>query len=221
MPYFGAMVVDWDLKTTLDGLYCAGDAIFAANDWHHAAITGRYAGRKAAEYALKAAAPRIVRKQIDGEKTRVYAPVKRESGIDWKELRAVGARVLQTYCGGMKNEPLMQIGLKWAKDIERDVCPEVCAGNPHILLRVLESFNMITCDQLIIQASLGRKASSQHLGFFRQDYPAMDPPEWEKWLTIQQVNGDVKRGELPIHFWGSLKKNYETHNKNYKGYYKK
>jgi succinate dehydrogenase/fumarate reductase flavoprotein subunit len=220
MPYFGAIVVDWDLKTTLDGLYCAGDAIFASNDYNNACVTGRYAGRKAAEYALKASDPVIDRGQIDGEKARVYSPLTRETGIEWKELRAVGARLIQNYCGGIKNEELLKIGLKWAEDLEENVFPEVYAGNPHVLMRVLETFNMVICDQLIIQASLSRKASSRYLGFTRQDYPAVDPPDWRKWLTIQQVDGDIKRGELPIDFWGSLVDNYEAHNKDYVGYFK-
>ena len=42
----GGLLVDWDLKTTLEGLYCAGDALFAANYHYHAAVTGRYAGER-------------------------------------------------------------------------------------------------------------------------------------------------------------------------------
>jgi len=44
-------------KDQLEGLYAAGNALYAANYYHHAAATGRYVGRKAAEYALKAGAP--------------------------------------------------------------------------------------------------------------------------------------------------------------------
>jgi len=217
----GETVVDWDMKTTLDGLYAAGDALFAGNYYGHACITGRYAGRKAADYALKAGEPVIDRRQVDREKARVYAPTKPGTGVDWKELRNVGARAMQNYCGGIKNEGLLKIGLKWLKDIEESVYPEMHASNPHILLRVLESYNMITCDQAIIHASLARKASNAIYGFYRQDYPAMDPPEWHKWITVKLVKGTVKTGELPIDFWGKLQENYEAHNKDYKGYLKK
>jgi len=217
----GETVVDWDMKTTLDGLYAAGDALFAGNYYGHACITGRYAGRKAADYALKTGEPVIDRKQVDREKARVYAPTKPGTGVDWKELRNVGARAMQNYCGGIKNEGLLKIGLKWLKDIEESVYPEMHASNPHILLRVLESYNMITCDQAIIHASLARKASNAIYGFYRQDYPAMDPPEWHKWITVKLVKGTVKTGELPIDFWGKLQENYEAHNKDYKGYLKK
>jgi len=217
----GETVVDWDLKTTLDGLYAAGDALFAGNYYGHACITGRYAGRKAADYALKAEEPVIDRKQVNREKARVYAPTKAKGGVDWKELRNVSARAMQTYCGGIKNEGLLQIGLKWLNDIENSVYPEVNASNPHLLLRILESYNMITCDQAIIHASLARKASNAILGFNRQDYPAMDPPEWHKWITVKLANGKARTDELAIDFWGKLQENYEAHNKEYKGYLKK
>ena len=40
----GGPVVDWDLKSTLDGLYIAGEQMFSAGDHSYAASTGRYAG---------------------------------------------------------------------------------------------------------------------------------------------------------------------------------
>ena len=56
-------------------------------------------GRKAADYALKAGEPVINRKQVEEEKVRVYAPVKRKDEIGWKELQAGICRIMQDYCG--------------------------------------------------------------------------------------------------------------------------
>ena len=58
------------------------------------------------------------------------------------------------------------------------------------------------------------------LFFHRIDYPTMDPPEWNKFLTIKQENGKVKTGELPPRFWGDMKQQYEAHNQDYTGVYK-
>lgn len=207
----GGLVVDWDLKTTLDGLYAAGDALFAGNYHNHAAATGRYAGRKAAAYAQKVSEPVITREQVDNEKSRVYAPVKRREGIEWKELNAVLCRVMQNYCGELKTEVLLDIGLTWLKDIEENEAPRAYASNPHILMRTLGVLDILTCDQMIIHASLARKASNAYLGFIRLDYPEIDPPEWHKWITIHQEDEKVKVEELPLDFWEPLKKNYEAH----------
>jgi hypothetical protein len=221
-PYFrgrgpfaspGGLVTDWNLKTNLEGLFAAGNALYAANYYYHAAATGRYAGRKAAEYALKAGMAAIERGQVEQEKCRVYGPIKRKDGMDWKELRAGLCRVMQNYCGEPKNEELMKMGQLWFQDIEENVLQEVYAPNPHVLMRVLESFHMLVCDQLILHASLARKASSKHLGFVRQDYPEMEPPEWHKFITLRQEGGEVKVGDRPIGFWGDLDENYESHNK--------
>ncbi len=221
----GEVVVDWDLRTNLEGLYAVGDAILAGNYYYHACATGRYAGRKAAEYAMRLdGAPAVDRAQVEREKARVYAPTKRKAGkdwIDWKELRFAGARAMQNYCGGLRNEGLMNTGLKWVRDIKENHYPETYASNPHILLRVLETYNILTVDEIILQACMARKASSEILGHFRQDYPEVDPPEWHKWITIKQVDGETRTGELPLDFHGNLAGNYEARNPDYRGFLRK
>lgn len=214
----GGLVIDWDLKTTLDGLYAAGDQLFAGNYHHHAAATGRYAGRKAAEYAMKTAETVINRKQVEVEKARVYAPVDRKEGIDWKELNAGTCRVMQNYCGDPKNGELLKIGLLWLNDIEHNEASKGYATNPHKLMRLLEVKDILTCSRMIINACLARKASSSFLDFHRLDYPELDPPEWNKWVTVKLENREVKIGQLALDYWGPLKKNYEAHNKNYVGF---
>lgn len=205
----GGLVVDWDLKSSLDGLYGAGDLLFGGQDHSHAATTGRYAGKRAAEYALRAGAPVIDRDQIEAEKSRVYAPIKRRDGIEWKELNAGICRVMQNYCGEIKNEELLKIGLIWLRDIEEREAP--IASDPHKLMRTLDVLDIITCSQMIIHACLARKASSQFLHFRRSDYPEVGPADWHKWVTIKLEEGEVKIGELPFAFWGPLKENYEAH----------
>jgi succinate dehydrogenase/fumarate reductase flavoprotein subunit len=207
----GGLMIDWDLKTTLDGLYAAGDALFASNYFYHAATTGRYAGRKAAEYALISEKPVVTRKQVDEEKAAVYAPIKRKDGIEWKELNAAICRVVQNYCSEPKSEELMKIGSLWLRDIEENEATRAYADNPHKLMRTLEVIDILTCSQMIIHASLARKASSTFLNFIRLDYPLLDPPEWHKWITIKLTNGEVDIGELPIDFWAPLAENYEAH----------
>ena len=111
--------------------------------------------------------------------------------------------------------------MKWVRDIKENHYPEAYASNPHILLRVLETYNILTVDEIILQACMARKASSEVLGHFRQDYPEMDPPEWHKWVTIKQADGETKTGKLPLDFHGNLAENYEARNPDYRGYLKK
>ncbi len=207
----GGPIVDWNLKTTLDGLYAAGGQIFANGDHAYAAATGRYAGRKAAEFARGIDEISVHRRQIDAEKSRVYAPLYRSNGLDWKELNAGICKILQDYCGELKNEEILTIGLKWLDELEAGEAISVQARNPHELYRVLEVFNIITVGRMMFEASRARKASSSHLDFTRTDYPEVNPPEWHKWVTIKLDGGDVKVGELAIDYYGDMEKNYQDH----------
>ncbi len=218
--YGGGLLVDWDLKTTLDGLYAAGTQMFAPEDHSYAAATGRYAGRKAAAYARQIGDGKVSKEQIAREKARVYSPVKRSSGMEWKEVHAGIARAMQYYVSEFKTETLLNMGLDALNKIEAESVPLLCALDPHKLMRSLENTSLLTYAQIIIQASLARKASSVPLNFQRIDYPALDPPEWNKFLTIKLENGKVNTGLLPLTFWGNMKKQYEAHNKDYAGVYK-
>jgi len=207
----GGLVVDWDLKTNLEGLYAAGDQIFDANFVPHAITTGRYAARKASEYILKAANPVITRSQVEAEKARVYAPIKRHDGMEWKELNAGVAKIMQHYCGDTKDDERLKIGLKWLDEMSQADAHNLCARNPHELMRTLDSLSLITLCQAIMHQCLARKSTNPWLLFNRLDYPEVNLPEWHKWITIKQENDEVKVGDLPIDYWGNLVENYEKH----------
>jgi len=207
----GGLVTDWNLMTNLEGFFAAGDALFGANYHYHAASTGRYAGRKAAEYASKSKALSPEQNQVEQQKAWVYAPLQWNGSIEWKELNAAACRIMQNYCGEYKNEELLNLGLLWLDDLRKNEGSQISADTPHKLMRTLEVFNIMTCDEIIIHASLARKASSPNLGFFRLDYPEADPPQWRKWVTVRSEEGAVKNGELPLDFWKPMAENYEKH----------
>lgn len=207
----GGIIPDWDLRSNLEGLYGAGRSLLAGEDCSNAATTGKYAGRKAAEYAVKAKEPTVERRQVEDEKKRVYAPVRRTEGMEWKELNSGVARIMQDYCGDVKTDELLNIGLKWFGELREAEASTVYAENPHELMRTLEVLNKITCGEAIMHACLARKASSVWLDFERLDYPEKDPPEQHKWVTIKLEDGKVKVGERPIDYWGPLEENYKAH----------
>ena len=214
----GGVVVDWDLKTNLEGLYAAGNQV-AANWGGHpgAATTGRYAGRKAATYAKTAKAPAPDRRQIDEEKNRVYQPIGHNGDVSWKELHAGISRVMQIYCGEFKSEKMLERGLWWLNSIRESEAERVMVRNPHELVRYLECQTRLTISEMIIHACLARKASSRPLDFKRIDYPQVDPPEWNKFVTTRLENGEVKVGDLPANYWvlppyaPTHRENYEQH----------
>jgi succinate dehydrogenase/fumarate reductase flavoprotein subunit len=156
----------------------------------------------------------IDRKIIEEEKNRIYAPVKRNDGIGWKELRGGLARIMQDYCGEYKCEKTLKVGLHWLNSIRESELSKAFARNPHELMRTLECFTRLSAGEIIMHASLARKASSVELDFKRTDYPELDPPEWNKYVTIRLENDSVKTGELPLNYW-LLPPNAPTYEENY------
>ena len=69
---------------------------------------------------------------------------------------------------------------------------------------------MIENAKIIIQAMLARKASSVPLGLNRIDYPEMDPPEWDKYLTLKLEKDRIQLESFRRRFWANMKEQYEA-----------
>jgi succinate dehydrogenase/fumarate reductase flavoprotein subunit len=215
----GGLLLDWDLQTSLEGLYAAGNAPIYGGGCHgESHTTGRYAGRHAAAYARTAPELVLDRSQIEAEKARAYNAVKQnKSGNSWKEINAAIARIMQDYCGRYKNELTLNLGLRLLNELRTTELATAYASNPHELGRLLECHSLITVGEIVMHASLARKASNTILDFHRLDYPQMDPPEWQKLLPIWKDNNKVKVRELPLDF--HLKPPYApTYEENYQRY---
>jgi succinate dehydrogenase/fumarate reductase flavoprotein subunit len=215
----GSYLVDWDLKTSLEGLYAAsGSTAYGGGCHGESHATGRYAGKRAAEYARTAAEAIADRRQIETETKRIYSPVHQDKdGIGWKEINQAIARIMQDYCGKHKNEQTLNLGLRLLRELRETELASAYASNPHELGRLLECSSLVDFGEAMMQASLVRKASNSILNFHRLDYPEMDPPEWNKLLPIKQVDGEAKVRELPLDYF--LKPPFApTYEENYKAH---
>lgn len=213
----GGLIVDWNLKTNLDGLYAAGGAIYGGGAHSSAATSGRYAGRQAAAYALAAPDPDIDPTQVEQEKTRVYAPLQpRDRSIGWKELNAGICRVMQDTCGQYKTGLTLREGLRILRELRGSEATALYAANPHELMHAVECQSIMTVGEAVIQASLARRESSAYLSFTRLDYP--DPSESPDLLPIKQDGGKVVVGTLPPDYFlrppyaPTYQENYDLYN---------
>ncbi len=211
----GGFMNDWKLMTNLPGLFVAGDALYASNCFGHAATTGHYAGRHAADYATDQAdfvAP--CQFQVDAEKERVYAPLFRDtsSNISWKELNEAIAKTMQNYCSEIKRDELLLSGVEQLERYQQEVVPNTAATNPHELVRLLEVYNILTVSQLILQACLVRSGSCENLEFYRSD----DDGQFQPFLVIRHDGEKTLVREVPLDYAGDLKANYEKKNVDYR-----
>lgn len=151
----GELVLDWDLSTSIPGLYAAG-AAGGLEGCSFACSSGDYAGRHAAEYAYAHSWGEISEAQLGKEHDRVYAPVRRygrkDAHISWKELWGGTARVMQQCCGAYLSPSTISLGLEWMESIRRNEAQMTYARNPHELARVMECENRIESGELYMHA---------------------------------------------------------------------
>ena len=214
----GGLMNDWRLATNLDGLFAAGDQLFASNCHGHAAATGHYAGRHAARYARTAPEPRVDPAQVASERARILGPVEQPGDRGWKDLAQSVTRVMQEHCGAKKEGDRLRRGLEQLHELEKEEVPRLAATNPHDLVRCLEATSVLTNARIVLHSCLARKASAKHLHFERIDYPEKDPPEWHKFVTVRKTEDGVAVGERDIEYYGSLTEEYESLNEDYGRY---
>lgn len=214
----GGILHDWDLMTNIQGVYAAGDQLFASDCAGAACATGYYAGRKAAARAASMdALPEYAPADADAEQARLLAPLyaDKADGLSWKELNAAIAKCMQNYCGGVRCEALLNEGLNLLDHFERDMVPRLTADNPHDLMRIHEVLDILTVSQIVLHASLARRSSSEPLFFRRSDYPEMDPEADRRHIAIRREGDAVVTRTVPLDYFGDLQAEYEARNADY------
>ena len=211
----GGIITDWDLKTNIDGIYAAGDQLFASDCAGHACATGYYAGRKAAAAAESMDFTEPSETDIQAEMERLYRPMINEEGYGWKELNKAISRAMQNYCGGIKCEENLREGLDLLESYRNEIVPNLHCENPHDLMRTHEVMDILDVATMILHACLMRESSSAPLCFDRSDCPEMDPERDRCFITIRQENGVPVRGVIPHDYFGDLEEEYEKRNQDY------
>ena len=211
----GGIFHDWDLQTNIQGIYACGDQLYASDCCGFAAATGYYAGRKAAASSENAEMAAPDEEYIASEIKRLYAPLYVKDGMDWRELNKAISKAMQNYCGGIKNDMLLQQGLDLLESYERDYVPMLSCSNPHELMRIHEVLDILEVCKLILHSCMARKSSSVPLCFERSDYPENDPPENDCFIVIHNDNGNISTRKVAKDYYGDVKTGYEAHNADY------
>lgn len=214
----GGLMVDWDLKTNLEGVYAAGDQMFASDCCGFACATGYYAGRKAAEAARNTGIVHPDPEFLENEKRRLLAPLFTKGEMDWRELNMAIAKAMQNTCGEVKCEDLLREGLNVLDAYGQEAVPLLKAQNPHELMRIHEVTDILEVSRLILHACLMRRSSSAPLCFARSDHPELDPERDRRFITIRfDESGNPVEGSVPLGYFGDLEAEYERRNADYVG----
>ncbi|MBB3258194.1 succinate dehydrogenase/fumarate reductase flavoprotein subunit [Paraburkholderia bannensis] len=170
--------VDARARTTVPGLYAAGDMAAVPHNYMLGAFTyGWFAGHDAADYVAGREHAPLDQSQVDAERARIYAPLARADGLAPSQVEYKLRRMVNDYLQPPKVTRKMEIGLQRFDAIAEDI-EAIKANNPHELMRAAEVRAIRDCAEMAARASLFRTESRWGLYHHRVDFPQRDDANW-------------------------------------------
>jgi succinate dehydrogenase/fumarate reductase flavoprotein subunit len=185
--------INTDAQTSVGGLYAAGDPVgnFRA-DMAGASTFGWIAGQSAADKAKDIKGFQTIENNaLIEDRAKFYSEIlARDSGPGWKEANVALQQIMKDYAGvEVRSETLLRAGLKYLRDLKKNVLTTLVAENSHTLMRCLETMDLMDCGETIFLTALERKETrGLHK---RSDFPFTNPLLQDKFMTIKQENGKV------------------------------
>jgi succinate dehydrogenase/fumarate reductase flavoprotein subunit len=190
-------------ETSVKGLYAAGDMAAVPHNYMLGAFTyGWFCGENSADYIAETypdgAKPVVDQAQIDAEFARVGAPLLRTDGLPPAQVEYKLRRLVNDYLQPPKVTRKMEIGLERIQQVRADM-EQMCASNPHELMRAMEVYHIADCAEMAARASLFRKESRWGLYHYRVDYPQRNDAEWFVHCHLRKsADGEMEHIKRPI-----------------------
>ncbi|MGI9860135.1 FAD-dependent oxidoreductase [Moorella naiadis] len=204
----GGLRIDTSCRTTLEGLFAAGDATcgpsagvegFCAYAIPFATTSGARAGHFAALYARDAIGVAIDEDEVAALSWHTLAPLRTPAGIEPDHIvLKVQETIFPMEVYILRHESTLQKALNAILWLRENELPDVKAYDYHYLRMALEARNMVLCAEMFLRAALLRTESrGSHL---RLDYPEMNNIDWLKWIVIQERNGELtfRTEDIPV-----------------------
>jgi len=191
--------VDENARTTVPGLYAAGDLCNVAHNYMLGAMVfGKIAGEDAVDFIEGKEHAAVDQVQIENERERIFAPLAREDGISPTQIEYKLRRMVNDYLQPPKVTAKMEIGLKRFAEIRADL-DQMKARNPHELMRAMEVHAILDCAELAAKASLYRTESRWGLYHYRTDYEGRNDAEWFNFVEIRKgADGQPELFKRPV-----------------------
>ncbi|UZE49881.1 fumarate reductase/succinate dehydrogenase flavoprotein subunit [Rhodopseudomonas sp. P2A-2r] len=184
--------VDEFARTTVPGLYAAGDMASVPHNYMLGAFTnGSVAGEHAMEYADNVDFATFDASDVAIERDRVMAPTKREDGIPPNQIEYKARRLVNDYLQPPKVTRKFEIGQKRLGEVRDDMETQMIARNSHELLRALETHSILDCADMAAHASLYRTESRWGLYHLRTDYPEKNDADWFCHTLLSKKDGKM------------------------------
>ncbi|MEK8090109.1 fumarate reductase/succinate dehydrogenase flavoprotein subunit [Thermithiobacillus plumbiphilus] len=165
-------------ETTVPGLYAAGDLACVPHNYMLGAfVYGEIAGESAADFCDDHEFATVDSKQVEQERLRMTAPMRRSDGLPPNQVEYKLRRLVNDHLQPPKVTRKMEIGLERFAEIREDL-DLLYAANPHELMRAMEVHAILDCAEMAARASLFRKESRWGLYHYTVDYPDRNDKDW-------------------------------------------
>ncbi len=170
--------VDERARTSVDGLYAAGDMASVPHNYMLGAfVNGGIAGQDAAAYCAGVDLPSYDPADVLAEQRRVLAPTTRDDGLTPHEVEYKTRRLVNDYLQPPKVTAKFRLGQQRLAEVREDL-GQMVARDPHELLRAMEVQSILDCADMAAAASLYRTESRWGFYHYRVDHPGTDDANW-------------------------------------------
>lgn len=206
----GPIRVDLECRTSLKGLWAAGDACSVGSSWAGARTTGSYggvglafgmvsgylAGGSVGRYAREASEVPLDMSEVERRREELYAPLHRDRGPSYHELiYGVHAVTMPMKYNFFRRGDRLQEALGKLEEVQGKL-QEAPARDSHALVKLLETEAMAICAEATFRAALMRTES--RISHKREDFPDRDDKNWLKWIVIRERDGKMALRTEPV-----------------------
>ncbi|OBK38327.1 fumarate reductase/succinate dehydrogenase flavoprotein subunit [Mycobacterium sp. 1245111.1] len=192
--------VDENARTTVAGLYAAGDLACVPHNYMIGAfVFGDLAGADAAAAMSDVVAPQqLPQDQLNEAHELIYRPLRHQDGPPQPQVEYKLRRFVNDYVAPPKTAAKMSIAVHTFERMRGEIA-EMGARTPHELMRSIEVSFIRDCAEFAARASLTRTESRWGLYHERADLPARDDQEWGYHLNLRKAaDGSMEFLKRPV-----------------------
>ncbi|OBH68520.1 fumarate reductase/succinate dehydrogenase flavoprotein subunit [Mycobacterium intracellulare] len=192
--------VDEQARTTVPGLYAAGDMACVPHNYMIGAfVFGDLAGTHAASTLADVAAPqRLPEDQVREAHELIYRPLRHPDGPPQPQVEYKLRRFVNDYVAPPKTAAKLSLAIRTFDRMSEEIA-EMGARNPHELMRAVEVSFIRDCAEMAARSSHTRTESRWGLYHDRADLPGRDDAQWGYHLNLRKgVGGEMEFLKRPV-----------------------
>ena len=179
--------VDENARTTVAGLYAAGDLVCVPHNYMIGAfVYGDLAGQHASSTLAEVPAPQqLPDDQVAAAHELIYRPLRNPDGPPQPQVEYKLRRFVNDYVAPPKTATKLSLAVQTFERMRGEVAG-IGARTPHELMRAAEVSFIRDCAEMAARSSLTRDESRWGLYHDRSDAPARDDENWRYHLNLRK-----------------------------------